>query len=77
MVTPGTLAAAAATVEGQVSVTIGGEPAKVLYPGVSPGFAGLYQVNLTVPDGLASGNQSMVININGVASPSGAYVAIQ
>jgi uncharacterized protein (TIGR03437 family) len=77
VVTPGTLAADAAMVAGQVSVTIGSEPAKVLYAGVSPGFAGLYQVNLTVPDGLAAGNQSIVININGVASPTGAYVAIQ
>jgi uncharacterized protein (TIGR03437 family) len=76
-ITPGTLAAGAATVEGQVSVTIGGAPAKVFYAGVSPGFAGLYQVNLTVPDGLASGNQSMVITVNGVSSPAGAYVAIQ
>ena len=35
-----------------VSVTVGGSMSSVLFSGLTPGFAGLYQVNATLPDGL-------------------------
>ena len=31
------------------SVTVGGVPAKLLFSGIAPGFAGLYQVNIEIP----------------------------
>ncbi len=40
-----------------VSVTIGGLPAKVLFAGLAPTYAGLYQVNALVPNGVTPGNQ--------------------
>ncbi len=48
-------------VQGSVSAAIGGQMAKVLFAGLAPGFFGLYQINLEVPSGIASGNAVPVI----------------
>jgi uncharacterized protein (TIGR03437 family) len=73
---PGTVAGAAAGTLGQATVTIGGVPAQVLYAGLTPTFAGLYQLNLIVPAGIPGGNQPIVLEVNGASSPPGAYLAI-
>jgi uncharacterized protein (TIGR03437 family) len=39
------------------NVTIGGVPAKVLFSGLAPGFAGVYQINIQVPTGVTTGDQ--------------------
>lgn len=49
-------------------VTIGGRPAAVSFSGLAPGFAGLYQVNVTAPSDTPSGTQPLVISIGGVDS---------
>jgi len=38
------------------------------FVGLSPGFAGLYQVNVAIPQGLASGTVPFSFNVNGVNS---------
>jgi uncharacterized protein (TIGR03437 family) len=43
------------------AVTIGGIPATVLYSGLAPGFPGLYQVDVQVPNGVAAGDDVPVI----------------
>ncbi len=60
-----------------VRVTIGGKTANVSYAGLSPGFAGLYQINFTVPSGLAAGNQPIVLTIDKISTPAGAFLAVK
>jgi trimeric autotransporter adhesin len=50
------------------TATIGGANAPVSFHGTAPGFVALYQVNVTVPQGLSSGNQPLVLTISGVSS---------
>jgi uncharacterized protein (TIGR03437 family) len=52
-----------------VTATMGGNPATVVYAIASPGFAGLYQVAITVPSGL-TGNAPIVLTEGGVPSNS-------
>lgn len=73
---PGAIPNAADSLPPGFSVTIGGRAAAVSYAGVTPGSAGLYQVNLTVPEGLAAGNHSIVLTANGVSTPAGGFLAV-
>jgi uncharacterized protein (TIGR03437 family) len=52
-----------------VSVTIGGQPAAVQYAGLTPGYVGLYQVNVQIPSGVPPGpSVPLVITQDGVPS---------
>jgi uncharacterized protein (TIGR03437 family) len=44
-----------------IAAAVGGQAAAVTFAGLAPGFAGLYQVNLTMPSGLTSGNLALDI----------------
>jgi uncharacterized protein (TIGR03437 family) len=58
-----------------VTATIGGKPAAIVYSIASPGFAGLYQVAVTVPSGV-TGNVPLVI-IAGAATSNSVTIAVQ
>jgi len=51
------------------SITIGGQAAIVRFAGLAPGIAGVYQVNLTVPLNVASGEQELVLTVGSATSP--------
>lgn len=66
-----------ARVSATVTVTIGGVSAPVAFAGLTPTYAGLYQVNVTVPNGITAGpNVPVVITAAGLSSPP-VTVAIQ
>jgi uncharacterized protein (TIGR03437 family) len=49
-------------------VRVAGRDAVVEFSGLTPGFVGLYQVNVTLPAGLAGGNQELLLTSNGIAA---------
>ncbi len=60
-----------------VTLTIGGQQATVAFAGLTPGSAGLYQVNAVVPAGIAPGGQvPVVVSVAGKASSGNIYMGI-
>ncbi len=60
-----------------VTVTMGGENAKVIYAGLTQGFVGLYQINVIVPVGL-TGSQPVVVTSGGsYSSTAGVTMSVQ
>jgi minor extracellular serine protease Vpr len=59
-----------ATTKETPKVTIGGQDATVQFSGLAPGFPGLYQINVTVPSNISTGNQPISVSIGGKTSPA-------
>jgi minor extracellular serine protease Vpr len=57
-----------AMTKSQPVVSIGGQQAAISFSGLAPGFAGLYQINVTVPQNLTPGNQPITVSIGGQTS---------
>jgi uncharacterized protein (TIGR03437 family) len=55
------------TTAAPTTATVGGQPATVLYSGLAPGFVGLAQANLQVPD-LDPGDYPVVLTVGDIAS---------
>jgi uncharacterized protein (TIGR03437 family) len=56
----------------KVSVSIGGQPALVQFAGMT--YAGVFQVNIQVPNGIPAGDQPIVLGVAGQASPPTVYL---
>lgn len=65
----------AAPTSSPVTITIGGVLAPVAFSGLT--MAGLYQINVTVPPGIASGDQPLQATVDGVLTPPGPVVTVQ
>jgi uncharacterized protein (TIGR03437 family) len=73
----GAVTTAAMPLAGNVSVTVGGQPAQVLYAGNAGGeVAGVVQLNLQLPAGV-TGAAPIVLTVGGVSSSSTVTVSIQ
>jgi adhesin/invasin len=67
----------AAKTTAPITVTIGGNTAPVTFSGLVPGYAGLYQVNVTVPGGIAPAADVPLVITAGSASSPAVTLAIQ
>ncbi len=77
-IAPGVVPGAAAPLATPPDLMLGGVPVpagNILYAGISPCCAGLYQVDFSVPDGTPPGDVALIITVNGISSPPDAYVA--
>ena len=70
----GTIVSSATTLSTPPSVTIGGVQATVSYAGLVG--SGLFQINVQVPRGVASGNQPVVVNYGGAVSPASVIIPV-
>jgi uncharacterized protein (TIGR03437 family) len=59
-----------------VSLTIGGQSARVDFAGVVPGYSGLYQINAAVPGGVHGNALPLVLSVAGQSSPA-VTIAVQ
>ena len=71
------LAAQAGTVQEPVKVFIDGMAAEVLGAALSPGFAGLYQVAVKVPEAARAGDLSVIVDVGGYRSPDNVLITVQ
>jgi len=52
------------------------DPSAILYAGIAPGFAGLYQINVTLPNSTGA-NPQLQIGFSGALSPTGVFLPVQ
>ena len=61
-----------------VTVTIGGRTADVVYAGAAPSLvAGLFQMNVKIPEDVPSGNLDVVVTVGSARSQTGLTVAVR
>lgn len=81
MLGDGELPTGAMRIEGRAEfqVLVNGKPVaddRILYAGVTPGFAGLYQVNLMLPEDTGDDPQ-IQLSLHGVVSPPGPWLPMR
>jgi uncharacterized protein (TIGR03437 family) len=59
-----------------VRVTVGGKPATVLFAGLAPGMAGVYQINLQLAPDVPTGRQPVVVSIGQRSSQDNVWAAV-
>lgn len=68
-------AAGCATLATMPQITVGGASVAVVFGGIVG--AGLYQFNFSIPQGIGTGDQSIVAIVNGVSTQTGVVIPIQ
>jgi len=75
----GELAVSLSTILGALRVTVGGEAVdakKILYAGLTPSSAGLYQVNFILPD-KPSSDPEVRLFVGDIGSPAGVRLPLR
>jgi uncharacterized protein (TIGR03437 family) len=62
--------------EAEIRVNIGGNLVTPLYAGLTPGFVGLTQINVTIPD-LATGSYPFLVQVDGTPIDQSLWLAVQ
>lgn len=75
MVPSGQSYSGAAATTHSVSLTINGKVVTPAFAGLTG--AGLYQINLTVPAGLGSGDVPLLLSVAGAQTPAGVVISLQ
>ena len=65
------------SLQSDLQVTFAGTPATPTYAGLTPGFVGLYQINVVVPQVAASDTIPLGFRLGGVAGPQNLVIAIR
>ena len=64
------------TLAGAIQISIGGAPATLAYAGLAPGYVGLYQFNVVVPNVPAGNAVPVTFSLNGVPGAQTLFTAI-
>jgi uncharacterized protein (TIGR03437 family) len=73
----GQLADQAAEAAADVRAFVNGQEVAVIYAGVTPGTAGLYQVSFTLPAGIAAGDASIRVVAADFETPPGGFLTVE
>jgi uncharacterized protein (TIGR03437 family) len=75
--TAGTVVTADNSLTAPVQFLFGTTPATLTYYGLAPGFTGLYQFNVTVPNVAANGAEPISFTLGGTQGSQTLYIAVQ
>jgi uncharacterized protein (TIGR03437 family) len=64
-------------IQSTFQVAFAGVPATVSYAGFAPGYIGLYQFNVVVPNVAASDSVPITFTLGGTAGPQNLFIAVQ
>jgi uncharacterized protein (TIGR03437 family) len=74
----GTLGTADHRIAAPVTISIGGQEARVTYAGAAPSaLQGLYQINAVVPSNVDAGSVPLQVSIGGISSQAGVMMLVQ
>jgi uncharacterized protein (TIGR03437 family) len=76
-ITAGTVVSAANQLTKSFSLSIGGAPATLIYKGLAPGFVGLYQFNVTVPNVANNDLAPVTFTLDGAAGSQTLFLAVK
>ena len=65
------------SLQSDLQVSFGGVPANVTYKGFAPGYVGLYQFNVVVPNVPASDTVPLTFTLGGTPGPQNLVIAVQ